>query len=440
VCKNEGDKRHNFFRIILFTIITCAITPLSVSVKAQESLWQSLVHGKPDLILRYRFEYADDAKAGIKPSFASTLRTALGYRTGSFKDASLYFQIQDVRVVGNDLLFNDGTGNILDRTLITDAESTEIQQYNLRYSGLPKTVVTLGRQEINHRQGNLQRFLGNVSFRQHFQSYDAAHAISLVIPKTVIDYSYIWNVNRIFGENNALPDADDSRSNSHALNIQYNGWRELKLENYLYLLEFTSPTARRFSTATAGMRGQGNLMLNPQLKFSYAGEFAHQQDYSNNPNDISVNYALAEVGLGYSPGGVLETVGLKYSYERLEGDGGLTSFQTPLGTNHAFQGFADRFLVTPGDGVQDHFVTLSAKLYDTQISAVYHRFLSDRGNYAYGSEWDIVAEHSFNKHFMAGLKWADYQADQNLLNQSRNFSAGQSNDLMRFWFYLQYMY
>jgi hypothetical protein len=408
---------------------------------AEDNLWQSLIHGKPDLTLRYRFEYADDATPKLKPAYASTLRTAVGYRTDSFLDTSLYFQIQDVRVVGNDLLFNDGSGNVNNRTTITDPESTEIQQYYLRYGGLPKTVVTLGRQEFNHREGTAQRFLGNVAFRQHHQSFDAARVVSLALPDTIVDYSYIWNVNRIFGENNPQPNADDFRSNSHALNVQYTGWSALKLESYLYLLEFISQpeTARRFSTATAGLRGQGDRVIGEGLKLIYAGEFAHQQDYSNNPNSISVNYALAELGLNYAVGGVLESIGLKYDYERLEGKGDLQAFQTPLGTNHAFQGFADRFLVTPGDGIQDHFVTLSGKLYGVQFSAVYHRFVSDKNSYDYGDEWDLLAERSFGDGLMAGLKWADYRADHNLLNNN-NSATGQDQDLMRFWAYLQYSY
>lgn len=117
---------------------------------ADDSLWQSLVGGKPDLFLRYRFEYADDARPGLKQAYASTLRSAVGYRTGTFHDASLYVQIQDVRVVGNDRLFNDGSNRVSDRAVITDVESTEIQQYYLRYGGLPRTVLTLGRQEITH--------------------------------------------------------------------------------------------------------------------------------------------------------------------------------------------------------------------------------------------------------------------------------------------------
>lgn len=144
--------------------------------------------------------------------------------------------------------------------------------------------------------------------------------------------------------------------------------------------------------------------------------------------------------MNYAFGGILESIGLKYDYERLEGNGGQYAFQTPLGTNHSFQGFADRFLVTPGDGIQDHFVTLSGKLADTQLSVAYHRFLSDKDSYQYGYEWDVFAEYSFNKHVLTGLKFSDYHANSNSFNLTRNVSTGQAFDLTRFWAYLQFSY
>jgi Alginate export len=421
-------------------LAACCLAAAASSAVAEENLWRSLVGGTPDLTLSYRFEYADDASPGNKEAYASTLRTALGYRTGTFHDTSLYLQLQDVRIVGDDRWFYDGSERISSRTLVADAESTEVQQYYLRYSGLPKTVVTLGRQEINHRPGSLQRFIGTVAWRQHYQSFDAARVVSLAIPDTVLDYAYVWNVNRIFGEDNHLPDRSDFRSNSHLLNLQYNGFQGIKLEGYAYLLEFLSPTARALSTATFGARAQGDRVIGKGVRLNYVGEFAHQWDYSNNPHPISVHYALAELGLNYVVGGWLETVGLKYDYERLEGNGGESAFQTPLGTNHAFQGFADRFLVTPGDGVQDHFVTLSAKMAGVQCSAVYHRFLSVNGSYDYGGEWDLHAEKHFGKYFLAGLKYADYRADNNLPNVQSNAGAGQAFDLARFWAYVQFEY
>ena len=116
------------------------------------------------------------------------------------------------------------------------------------------------------------------------------------------------------------------------------------------------------------------------------------------------------------------------------------SFQTPLGTNHAFQGFADRFLVTPGDGIRDIFATINAKVAGAQFSTGYHVFNADRDGYRYGTEWDVLIERVFAKRFLAGVKYADYRADRNVLNVARNTAGEQTFDLAKFWAYLQFTY
>ena len=124
----------------------------------------------------------------------------------------------------------------------------------------------------------------------------------------------------------------------------------------------------------------------------------------------------------------------------MAGKGGVQAFQTPLGTNHAFQGFADRFLITPGDGIRDIFATLNMKAFGTQFSTSYHLFSSDRDDYRYGAEWDFLVERVIAKRFLAGLKVADYRADRNALNVARNTTTEQAFDLTRFWAYLQFKY
>ncbi|MBK8817533.1 MAG: hypothetical protein IPN42_19590, partial [Methylococcaceae bacterium] len=56
-----------------------------------------------------------------------------------------------------------------------------------------------------------------------------------------------------------------------------------------------------------------------------------QQDYSNNPNAILGEICAGGQSRNYTVGETLENVGLKYTYERLEGDGDVQHFQTWLG-------------------------------------------------------------------------------------------------------------
>ncbi len=410
------------------------------TASAEDSLVDAAINGTPDIFLRYRFERVEDGRPAIKNGYASTLRTALGYQTGNFRGISAYGQLEDVRAFSRARYDDGGAHPVPDRATIVDPQGTEINQAFLRFGNIPKTVVTLGRQDITHREAPLHRFIGNVLFRQNFQSFDALRVTNLALPKIIADYAYVWNTNRIFGEDNPLPDASDFPMQSHFVNVQYGGLALAKIEGYAYLLDFNSTTARRFSTATIGLRAQGDFEVAAKTKLLYAAEFAHQRDYAENPNDIAVNYFAGELGVNRSIGGSIESIGFKLNIEQLGGKGGAQAFQTPLGTNHAFQGFADRFLVTPGDGIRDLFASINVKALGAQASVTYHVFHSDRDRYRYGDEWNFLIERPIAKGFLLGLKYADYRSDQNELNIARNTNSQQAFDLTKIWAYVQYRY
>jgi hypothetical protein len=407
---------------------------------AEQNLLDAVTGGAFDAFLRYRFEYANDGQPGLKQAYASTLRSALGYRTGDFHDFSVYVQLEDVRVLGGEL-FNDGGSNgETDRAVVLDPPGFKVHQAYLRYAGLPRTVFTAGRQEITHRQAPFHRFIGNQLWRQNFQSFDGIRLVSLFLPKTILDYSYVFNVNRVLGEDSRLPDGSDYPMNSHFFNVQFSGFTAAKLEAYAYLLDFTSRASAGLGSATVGLRVQESRIVLPKTKLSYAAEYAFQTDYGHNSHTLDVSYALAELGLGYAFGGLVESGTLRAGFEMLGGRGAGRSFQTPLATLHVYQGFADRFLSTPGDGVLDYRIGLDLKVFGGQFGAVYHLFGSDRGDYAYGDEWDLIYELPLTDRFLLGIKYAQYRADQNPDNLARNRAAGQAFDLDRFWSYLQFAY
>jgi hypothetical protein len=132
-------------------------------------------------------------------------------------------------------------------------------------------------------------------------------------------------------------------------------------------------------------------------------EYAHQQDYGDNPNNYSADYILLE--------GALTIAGItgKLGYELLEGDS-VQAFQTPLATLHAFQGWADKFLATPSDGIEDLYFSIATKIRGTNISLIYHRFNSEAGGPDYGSEWDMVIKKPFANRYSLVLKYASYDA------------------------------
>jgi len=94
----------------------------------------------------------------------------------------------------------------------------------------------------------------------------------------------------------------------------------------------------------------------------------------------------------------------------------LTSFQTPLATLFKFQGWADKFLTTPPNGVRDLYGSLGygvkqiGPAQGVLLQAVYHRFDSDRLGQHEGNELDLLASAKFG-HATLSARYADYRAD-----------------------------
>ena len=385
-------------------------------VSAEDAFFEALTGGKVDFSMRYRYEFVDD-ETKTENAKANTLRTTLGYETGRFHGFGAYLEFEDVRHIGSDK-FNDFANGETLYPVVADPEGTEVNQGYLSYNNFA-TDFRLGRQEITYRKAPFHRYVGNVLWRQNHQSFDAFTIANTTIEKTKFSYAYVDRVHTIFGDDSiAKPSKVDM--DSHLFNAQYNGWSFANLEGYAYLLDFDDkPLA---SNMTLGARAAGGQGVSETVKLIYTAEFANQSDYKDGIMDAQ-NYYLGEFGGKYA--GWLA----KVSYEVLEGDG-TYSFQTPLGTNHAFQGWADKFLATPKDGIQDLYFTVVGKVAGVKLVGVYHDLSSDEGSYDYGNEIDLLAQYTFLKHYTVGVKYADYNADNNSQN-----TGGTSKDIEKFWLY-----
>ncbi|MEE9552338.1 MAG: hypothetical protein V3V89_04760, partial [Gammaproteobacteria bacterium] len=364
------------------------------NASGQNSLFQALTGGKIDLNLHYRFEHVDDdfvsGGTSLKDAKASTFRTALGYTTSKFFNFDARLAFQDVRTVGPDD-FNDATGRANAKTthaLVADPSDTDVLESYIGFSGIPHTQLKAGRQMITYRKAPFHRFIGTILWRQNWQVFDAFSAVNTYLPDTTISYAYIWNVNRIFSEE-AVDPFDNFDSNSHFVNVKYDGFPLGKFEAYTYLLDFDNGAA--FSTDTFGIRFGGGYPLTDRIKALYVAEYADQSDSNNNPNDIDADYIHGSLGANFKINNIIDSLTLKFSYEQLSGDGGADRFITILGTNHAFQGWADRFLITPGDGIEDFFVTAIIKAYGIKFVIDYHDLSSDNDSYDYGDELGLLA-------------------------------------------------
>lgn len=120
------------------------------------------------------------------------------------------------------------------------------------------------------------------------------------------------------------------------------------------------------------MRLDGSQKLNDSWKALYTAEYAKQDDYKDGSKLIDNDYYRVGAGAGY--GGWF----LRIDQEKLSGNSDSKAFQTPLGTNHLFQGWADVFLTTPNEGIEDTILIAGGKVMDATIKAEHHFINSDR--------------------------------------------------------------
>jgi len=396
---------------------------------AAESLTEAVTGGDFYARFRYRYEHVDDDLAA-RSANASTLRSVVGYRSGEFNGFSVLLEGEQVsRIGGHYREYPGQPGNSY--AVVADPDNTELSQGYLQYQ-LDNNRLRIGRQIITYREAPLHRFIGTVLWRQNWQTFDAISFENTSFKNMRLSYAWIGNVNRIFG-NNSPGALSHFNSSSHLFNFKYDRYDIANLEAYAYLLDFGNAPAA--SSRTIGLRLDGKYPLSDRLMAVYALEYARQNDYGDNPASYGVGYQLVQGGISVKPAGILEVVTFKGSFERLGGNG-RSAFQTPLGTNHAFQGTADRFLNTPADGIRDYYFTFNTSLHGFKLAAAYHLLDSDEFGYRYGVEFDIQLTRKLGKHYGFGIEYADYDADRNAVSLARNGNTTVTADARKFWFFV----
>ncbi|HIG28564.1 MAG TPA: hypothetical protein EYQ50_12515 [Verrucomicrobiales bacterium] len=355
--------------------------------------------GKLNLNIRPRYEFAD--MDGLDASNAFTVRTALGFETAPLYGFRAKVEMEDVTVLGNeDNYAQPGGLSGPGKTVVADPEGTELNQGWLAYRNWD-TELMVGRQNLVLDNS---RFIGNVAWRQNHQTLDAVTFKNQSIEDLTLLYGYIWNVNRIFGEDLAFGDWE---SESHMFNISYKGCPWGTLGVYAYLLDFDTD-APLASVNTFGAYYSGSHSITDDGSVQYRAEYARQTDTGKN-TDFDADYYLAELGATYDRfnGGV--------GYEILGSRGGAggPGFSTPLATLHKFNGWADAFLGTPAIGLHDLYVWAGAEIpKNIPLKFVYHQYTSDTGSMDLGEEYDIVASRKFGEHWGILGKYAYFDGQQ----------------------------
>ena len=373
--------------------------PLAASAEEAETLADAVTGGKAYLNVRARYEGVDQASK-TDDAAAFTIRTKLGYKTGTYNGFSGVIEFEDSRNLANENYNNTLNGKTA-YPVVADPSHTEVNQVYLSYT-YDDTKISAGRQSIN--LGNL-RFVGTVGWRQNDQNLDSVTVVNTSVKDTKFFYAYVWNVNRIFGNDSP---AGDHASNHHLFNAEYSGLKFGKFTAYGYLLDNNDVAG--FSTNTFGLRFAGKTEIADKTNVLYEVEYANQTNAKNNPGDYSVNYFLVTGGVSFAG------ATLKASLESLGSDNnGTASFKTPLATLHKFNGWADQFLGTPAQGLEDFYITGAYKfggdMKGLKAAVIYHKFTSQFGDIDYGNELDMVVSYALDKNYSVAVKYADYNAD-----------------------------
>jgi hypothetical protein len=198
-------------------------------------------------------------------------------------------------------------------------------------------------------------------------------------------------------------------TNLNLFNARYSGVENVTFVAYSYLLDVDDSAS--FSTTNFGGIATGKTPISESLNILYDFEYAYQQDYENNPEDFAVNYWRGIAGIeqgGYS---------LEAGLESLGSDDGKVAFGTPFSTLHKWNGWADKFLTTPADGLNDALVRAKASLKNfhdclegATFETVYHYFSSEEDNLKYGEEWDVEINFALPEAWMFGVKYASYNS------------------------------
>jgi hypothetical protein len=260
------------------------------------------------------------------------------------------------------------------------------------------------------------RFVGNVGWRQNEQTFDSLRVVNKSLPNTTFDLAYVSQVNRVFGKESVQGRYE---GDTVLANVSY----QLpmgKLTGFGYWLDFdpiaAAPAAVADSSETFGLRFAGEKPLQ-EMKIAYIASYATQREYADNPLAFDLDYYLAELTGAYRQYSI--GVGL----EVLEGDS-VKGFTTPLATLHRFQGWADKFLTTPGDGIDDRYVNAGVTfkgvgpLATLSALASYHVYEAERTSTDYGTELNAQIEAKWRR-FTGLVKYADYEADELLTDTAK---------------------
>ena len=390
-----------------YTISTLSLSVMAAAaathVQAEDAFYEALTSGQATLDVRLRYESVDvDVPSPLDTATGLTVRTRLGYRTGELGKTTAFVEMSDTRVVAG---MGEYAPNEVPNAKIADPALTELNQAYLSYKPLEGLEVIAGRQRLILDNA---RLIGNVGWRQQEQTFDA---LTAKYKTGAVDatLAYSGRQNTILG--------DHVKSKDIFANVGYSFEGIGKLTGYYYGLDDDNST----TLDTMGVRFTGKASLGDAGNLLYTAEFA-TQTADDGIADADADYMLGELGYGMDSWSVLA------GYEVLGSDDGNYGFTSKYGTNHGFNGWADKFLATPAEGLEDLYVKGVLKAVGMKFVLVAHDFSENEGGQDLGSEIDFLAVKPFAKKYKVGFKYANYsEGDVALADTTKYWLWGEMN-------------
>jgi hypothetical protein len=353
---------------------------------------------------RLRYEGVDDDLFANEAD-ATTLRLRAGLQHAFGAHFSARIEFEGTTHLGAEH-FNSTSNGETAYPLVVDPDSAEINQAWLAWTPDPATRIGIGRQKLNFDN---QRYIGASSWRQNEQTFDALDATHTFGNGVQARYAWLGRAQRVNGANHPNEDLARWNLNAHLLNI---GGKlgPGKLTGYGYFID--NRTLPLSSHRDLGLR----YVVEPDDKahraWGLALEAAQQQPYGDGADRNHAHYWLAE-GSWRWQGNTF-----RLGQETLGGDGRY-GFATPLATLHAFNGWADRFLNTPADGLRDAYLGWNRKFGRFEANVVAHDFQADHGGRDFGTELDASLAMAITPRWTALAKLADFNGDQGPLDVTK---------------------
>lgn len=384
--------------------LSSAILALAPFAQAGEVSTTGPIEDSPSILrfsgdIRTRYEFRETNP--LDESHALTARARIGATLGYETGFSAFVEGEATQGIVEDFRSNP-TGSQTTRpykvgnTVIADPNNVELNRAYLQYAD-NGFALKAGRQRIIR---NAAAFIGNVGWRQNEQTFDAV-SIGFKRENYSLNYAYSDRVQRIFGDdaNDAPPGPPlhDFEGDFHMLDADFKTSFG-NVGGYAYLLDVDNNAAV----------GESNTFGTFVKSGGFYAEAAYQDGTSTLAGgDYSALYGHMKYttdALGGSG-----TVGVEYLGDH---------FKTPFATVHAYNGFADAFVLqriglSPGpganyNGLTDIYLGYTKKGLPCGLvfKGFLHYFMDGKMENTYGYEADAVLVKKFNDNFTGLLKAA----------------------------------